>query len=259
MNIAHPHRSVPPADCREMRTIYLRSLALQASWNPVRMQHLGLLTALLPWFRRQDAGRDETRTFCRDHFGYFNTNPYMANYLLGGLVRLEAESRAAGGGYARTIRSFKDSVGRALASIGDQLFWLGLHPGLIVVAALTTLSGIPWLPLVPFGMFAVGQMIFRLMALNTGYRLGMDIVDLLGSSIWHRLILVCKRGGAMLTGVLAGVAALGAARLAGDPETRATTLGVVLAFMLTLALRRRVPGEYVLLLLVPLAMLLAAL
>jgi len=239
-----------------MRAIYLRSLALQASWNPVRMQHLGLLTTLLPWFRRQDASRDEVRRFCRDHFGYFNTNPYLANYLVGGLIRLENDSRNEGGGYARTVRSFKESVGRALASIGDQLFWLGLHPGLIVFSALLALTGVTWLPLVPFGVFAVGELVFRMRALTTGYRLGMDIVDLLGDSIWHRMILLCKRGGALLTGVLAGVTALGAAELAVVPESRGTALGVVLACGLALALRRRAPGEYVLLLLVPLAMLL---
>lgn len=249
----------PVPDCRELRAVYLRSLCLQASWNPKRMQNLGLLTTLLPWLRRQGAGADEVRRFCRDHFVYFNTNPYLANILIGGLLRLEGESRASGGGYERTVRSFKESLGRALASLGDQLFWLGLQPALTMTAVLAALVGPSWSPLVPFALFAVGQLVMRRRQLTMGHRLGMDVVDLLGSGLLHRLILVCKRGGALLAGAFAGVAALGGVSLAADPESRSAALGLVLTCALAVALRRRAPGEYVLLFLVPLAMLLRSL
>lgn len=257
MNAAGRHSAPESPPCRETRAIFLRSLALQASWNPQRMQNLGLLTSLLPWLRRQGMQGDARRRFCRDHIGYFNTNPYLANYLIGGLIRLESESVAAGGGYERTVRLFKESLGRALASLGDQLFWLGLQPALVVLACLAALGGGVWLTLGPFVVFAIVTLAFRLRALEEGYRLGLDIVELLDSGRWHRLILLCKRSGALLTGVMAGIAVVATAGLAAEPDGRNMALGIVLACGAALALRRRIPAEALLLLLVPLAMLLA--
>ena len=72
-------------------SLFLRSLALQGSWNHQRMQNLGLLWTVLTWLRlnRGDVNRD--RVFCRRYYGYFNTNPYLANFLFGGLIRLEED------------------------------------------------------------------------------------------------------------------------------------------------------------------------
>jgi PTS system mannose-specific IID component len=107
--------------------LFLRSLALQASWNPQRMQNLGLLAVMLTWLRTRarEVGRD--RLFCRRYYDYFNTNPYLANYLVGGLIRLE-EMRENGESLPPDFTAtFRDTVGRALASLGDQLFWLGFR------------------------------------------------------------------------------------------------------------------------------------
>ncbi len=89
--------------------LFLRSLALQGSWNHERMQNLGLLVTLLPWLRRQPSDINRDRLFCRRYYEYFNTNPYLANLIIGGLVRLEQESLDSGVGgsaMARTKRAF---------------------------------------------------------------------------------------------------------------------------------------------------------
>lgn len=256
MSARRPTAPPPPLSRALRLAVVFRSLGLQASWNPRRMQHMGLLAAMMPWARARGLDRRELRRLCRDHFGYFNTNPYLANYVVGGLLRLEEEARRSGGGYERTIRSFKETVGRALASLGDQLFWLGLQPALLMLGVLFGLGGPAWTVLPPVALFAVWQLILRFRSLAEGYRLGMDIVDLLASPVWHQSIHVLKRAGAVLTGIFAAWVVHAAAGLAREPGGPGAVLGLVLGAGLALGLRRRAPGEVLLLLLLPLALLL---
>ena len=136
MDIGTDPPCVDKPDCRCLWLVFLRTLSLQGSWNTQRMQNLGLVYALLPWLRQAKLPVREARQFCRRHYEYFNTNPYYANLLIGGLLRLEEENRRADGAMLKVVRNFKDSLGRALASLGDQFVWLGLQPALLVVASL---------------------------------------------------------------------------------------------------------------------------
>ena len=238
-----------------LRSVYLRSLLLQASWNGQRMQNLGLLHALLPWLRRSGLTPAEGRRFCRRHYGYFNTNPYYANLVLGGLLRLEA-TRSAGGDVAdEQLRAYKDTLARALAALGDQFFWLGLQPVLLMLACLAAVSGSAGPPLAIVGVFAIFQLAARYRALTLGYTLGLDIADLLAAPGWHRAILTAKRVGALLTGVLAGLYAARLEAWLRSEGDRSLLLSAALALGLSFALRRNWPGELKLLLLLPLALL----
>ena len=239
--------------CRERGRIFLRSLTLQASWNPSRMQSLGLVHVLLPGMRSLGLKPAESRQFCRRHLEYFNTNPYYANLLIGGLLRLESEAAASGEDAAVTATRFKETLGRALASLGDQFFWLGLQPAMLVLACLLGVLGPVWSPLVPVGAFAVVQLVVRYRTLGLGWTLGMDIVDLLGARRWHRAIWAAKRSGALLTGVLAAAVAFSLEGLVSGEDPGAA-VGAALAMGLAYSLRRRWPGESMLLVLVPLAL-----
>jgi len=96
------------------KKLFFRSLALQASWTSRRMQSLGLIYALYPWLESSNLQLKEKVIFCRRHLAYFNTNPYYANFLIGGLIRLEDENCENPG---QLISSYKESLGRALASL----------------------------------------------------------------------------------------------------------------------------------------------
>lgn len=238
-------------------SVFLRSLSLQASWNHERMQNLGLLTTMLPWLMRQPRDTQEDRLFCRRYYGFFNTNPYFANFLIGGLIKLE-DQRAAGQDISPAlIMTFRDSLGRTFASLGDQLFWLGLRPALMLGCCLLGLSGQLVGLLVLVGLFACGELVLRWVSLGAGYRLGMDIVDLLAHPFWHRSIALVKRLGMILTGWLTGgyLALVVHNDLTKDSllAIAALILGIILPFLL----RRRLPGEAMLLVALIPALLLA--
>jgi mannose/fructose/N-acetylgalactosamine-specific phosphotransferase system component IID len=225
--------------------VYLRSLALQASWNDERMQNLGLLVALAPWLRGQDLNVAVRRRFCQRHIGVFNTNPYLANLVIGGLLRLESEVSPEGHTPTTTsVAAFRDTLARVCGSLGDQLFWLGLRPGLAMLTILLGFLGQWPLLLAVVVLFGVAQLLARGRWLTTGYALGLDIVELLSRPAWHRAIRWTKRGALALTGVLAGIYVAGImdAKMPGL-SVWCQAAGAVVGFALPLLLRQRLPGE----------------
>lgn len=223
--------------------LYLRSLALQASWNGPRMQNLGLLVTLLPWLRAQRRDINRDRLFCRRYFEYFNTNPYMANLIIGGLVRLEQESADRNIDQSALARTFRDSLCRAFASLGDQLFWLGLRPALTMAVCLLGMLGHSGSVLVVVGVFAVLQLGLRYWALRRSYSLGLDIVELINHPHWHRAIALTKRASLVLMGMVAGLYLTRLTSLDFMSGKGLLWAGVALGLGLPLVMRKRLPGE----------------
>ncbi len=223
--------------------VFLRTLALQASWNSQRMQNLGLLSSLLPFRGTQPRNLNEDRLFCRRYYGFFNTNPYFANYLIGGLIRLENEMAQGEKLPPAMTATYRDSLGRTFASLGDQLFWLGLRPGLIMALCLMGLHGGQICILALVSLFALGQLWLRWWALGRGFTLGLDIVQLLRRPHWHFAITWMGRSAMLLTGLVAGffLARVSAVDLAEGKSL--LWAGVALGLGLPLLVRQRLPGE----------------
>lgn len=251
------NRSGGPGLARGLKLrLFLRSLTLQGSWNHQRMQNLGLLTTILPWLRTRRRDLNQDRLFCRRYYEFFNTNPYLANFVIGGLVRLEND-RAAGvpvsGGMTTIMR---DSLGRAFASLGDQLFWLGIRPALVMAMCLLGLHGQMMGVLVVVAVFACAQLILRWRSLERGYKLGFDLVELLHHRHWHRGIATAERAGMFLTGMTAG-SYLAVLTNSGHPGGDGLLwFGVAAGLGLPIVLRRRLPGELLILVALGLALML---
>jgi len=187
------------------RQVFRRSLILQASWNDQRMQNLGLLATLAPLLRHLDLDRNQLRQTCRRYYGFFNTNPYLASYVIGGLLRLENDMASGTAVPERMVTGFRDTLARACGSLGDQLFWLGLRPAVMLTACGMAVFWNWQAGLVPVVLFALGQLLFRRRGLNLGYSLGPDVVDVISRPLWHRAIAWARRVALALTGILAGL------------------------------------------------------
>jgi len=232
-----------PLGRAERLRVWLWSLTLQGSWNPQRMQNLGLAATLLAWLRREPRETEQDRLFCRRYYEFFNTNPYLANFLIGGLLRLERHRRSGGEVPPDFARTFRDSLGRAFASLGDQLFWMGLRPALVMAACLLALLGLPVAALGLFLAFAAGQLVLRWVSLDLGHALGMDILDVLGDRRWHRAVAGIKRAGMLLACMVAGVYLTRVQAFAESEDAGLLLAGALVGFGLPLVVRRRLPGE----------------
>ncbi len=228
-------------------SMFLRLLLLQASWNPQRMQNLGLLYCLLAWLRRQRTDTDFRRHFFRRYYEFFNTNPYLAGFLAGGLARLEADRRRGAAIPRQMLRTYRDSLGRTFASLGDQLFWLGLKPALTLIACLLALRGSSLAALALFVVFGVCQLGLRWWSLGVGFGSGMEIPGILAHPLWHAAIRVIKRTALVAMGLAGGVFAARYQCLGGGSRLAVFGMGIALGLLTPLALRRRLPGEIMLL------------
>ena len=145
-------------------------------------------------------------------------------------------------------RTVRDSLARALASIGDQLFWSGQRPALVMAACLLGLNGRSWEILVLVGAFAEAQLVLRWHTLARGFRLGMDVVDDLADVRWHRAIALTTRGGMVLTGFAAAEYLALLSGLAGGAGSGLLLAGAAVGIGLPLVCRQRPPGEVLVLL-----------
>ena len=127
--------------------IAVRTLFIQAGFSPEAMQTLGLLYALEPAWPYLYPQLEQRNEAMRRHLSPFNTHPYAAAAIVGGILHYEVRL-ARGEGSADDVAHFKKTLMGPLAALGDGFFWLSLRPATGAVGvALVPLIG-AWAPLV---------------------------------------------------------------------------------------------------------------
>ncbi len=138
-------------DRRTIRTldllkVFMRSFLLQASWSYDRMQSLGFAYAMQPVLRKLYPDQEEYRSRLGLHMEYFNTQPYLAAFILGATARMELE-RATGRDRNADIQGLKSALMAPLGALGDSFFWGALTPLAAVIAVAMLMAGAWWAPL----------------------------------------------------------------------------------------------------------------
>ncbi len=114
--------------------VFLRSLALQASWNPKGMQNLGLAYAVFPALEQLYPDRKALEAAVQRHLVFFNTHPYVAAAIVGGVLYHE-QRIARGEEPPDKVVAFKAALMGPLAALGDGFFWLSLKPAVGAICA----------------------------------------------------------------------------------------------------------------------------
>lgn len=120
--------------------MFLRSFLLQAGWNYVKYQNIGLTFVMLPFLQhlyRED--KDALPSVINRYLDGFNTQPTMASFCFGALARQETAVAKA-----KSLTDFKEKMTEwtgtkrglsiTAASIGDRLFWGSLKPLTLLLA-----------------------------------------------------------------------------------------------------------------------------
>lgn len=122
--------------------VFWRSLFLQAGFSPEAMQTLGLLYALAPALKHLYPEEPAQSEATRRHLVPFNTHPYAAAAIVGGILFYEAKV-AKGEAPPEAVTRFKTTLMGPLAALGDGFFWLSLRPALGVLGcALVPVIGV---------------------------------------------------------------------------------------------------------------------
>jgi mannose/fructose/N-acetylgalactosamine-specific phosphotransferase system component IID len=225
------------AEARTLRTVDLlgvfwRSFFIQSSWSYARMQSLGFAFALIPVLRRLYPDRAEYAARLGVHLEYFNTQPYLASFLLGAVARKE-EQRAAGWSRVDEASAVKKALMAPLGALGDSYFWGGLKPLAASVAVAALLSGAWWAPLLFLALYNVAHVGMRGALIFAGYATGGDVAVLVSRFHITHTARVFKVLALSVIGCIAGTAAFWdplfrPVRSAAGPAVPAAAMAAVL-------------------------------
>jgi PTS system mannose-specific IID component len=205
----HPVKRIPR---RIVRSMFMRSFAIQGSWNYRTLQGSGFAFALMPmlrWLHGEDAGRLQDAV--ARHTALFNAHPYLAGVALGAVARMELD-----GEDPALIERFKTALRGSLGTLGDRIVWAGWRPTCVllgVVVLLVTGSAMAAM-LVFLIVYNAGHLALRWWALQIGVAYGRQVGDRLRAAPlarWHELI---TGAGALLLGMTLTFVAAG--RLTGS-------------------------------------------
>lgn len=193
---------------------FLRSFAIQGSWNYHTMMGTGFGFALLPVLRFLHRG-DALEDAVARHSEHFNAHPYLATLALGAVARMEAD-----GDPAEDIRRFKNAVRGPLGGLGDTLVWAAWLPTCLLAALVLAWAGVaPWFCVGAFlVIYNVGHLGLRLWGFRMGLRDGREVATTLRRASLGRWTEQVLRVAALLAGALLGLV------LTGDPGIRGAPL-----------------------------------
>jgi PTS system mannose-specific IID component len=103
---------------------FFRTFFIQGAWNFMKFQNFGLSFCLFPHLKRIHKNDNDLKKAVLRHFEIFNTQPYMASFVIGNIVFMEEKFNEFG---EERLRQIKQSLACAFASIGDRIFWARLR------------------------------------------------------------------------------------------------------------------------------------
>ena len=145
LNMGRAPQSALTINHLPLTTIFFRSFLIQAGWNYERFQNLGFAFAILPALRKiylprplaaasaekeRGASGEALNAAVLRHLGLFNTQPYMAGFVIGNIVKMEEElARKPGDAeLEKKLSEVKQALSSGFAAIGDRVFWGRMKP-----------------------------------------------------------------------------------------------------------------------------------
>jgi len=163
-------------------------ITFEASWNYERMQGLGYLYSILPILKKTHKDKEDLKNAMKMHMEFFNTNPFIAPWIIGMNAKLEDEHASP-----ETIRSIKVGYMGPLAGIGDSLIYfviggLAILVGTGIAFNINDLGNplgaiIIWVTFVPMGI------ILRFWFWRIGLKGGVNAAKQMGQSKGLRRIM----------------------------------------------------------------------
>ena len=193
-------------------SIFVRTLAIQGSWNYETLLGNGVGFALEPALRQLPGGvrSDAFKAAMARESAYFNAHPYLASVAVGALARAELS-----GVPAERIERFRTAICGPLGSVGDRLVWAGWLPLSSLVALVAFgLGARPMMVVLTFVlMYNIGHFGLRIWGLYVGWTRGLAVASALANPVLRSGPAYIARAAAAVAGVAIPLAA---ARVVGS-------------------------------------------
>lgn len=188
--------------------MFLRSFAIQGSWNYRTLQGTGFAFALMPMLRwLYGADPERMQQAIARHTALFNAHPYLAGVALGAVARMELD-----GEDPALIERFKTALRGSLGTLGDRIVWAGWRPTCVLlgIAVLLITKSAAAAVIVFLLVYNAGHFALRWWALRIGVEHGKQVGERVRRAPltrWHELVI---GAGSFLLGVTLAFVASGA-------------------------------------------------
>jgi PTS system mannose-specific IID component len=113
--------------------LFIRGFFLQSLWNYERLQNVGFVFILHPFFDKIYTLEKEKKEALLRHMGYFNTQVYMAGMIVGIIANMEKkiaklEEPDKRSEMIANMSKIKSNMAGPLAAIGEPFFYGELRP-----------------------------------------------------------------------------------------------------------------------------------
>jgi PTS system mannose-specific IID component len=106
-----------------IRSLFFRSLALEANFNFETWQNTGFAFAIIPALKKLYPAKDRMSRALKRHLQFFNTSPYGSTFILGITAAMEEQNSREEDFEEDSINSVKLGLMGPLAGVFDSLFW----------------------------------------------------------------------------------------------------------------------------------------
>jgi fructoselysine and glucoselysine-specific PTS system IID component len=157
---------------RTVRSLFFRSMALEANFNFETWQNSGFAFAIIPVLKKLYTTKQSMAAALKRHLQFFNTSPYGSTLIIGIVAAMEEQNKRSADFDAESINSVKLGLMGPLAGVFDSLFWGTFKVIAAGVGVSLAIKGNILGPILFLLIFNVPHLILRYNLTFIGYRTG---------------------------------------------------------------------------------------
>ena len=166
----------------EIRSIFFRSLALEANFNFETCQNTGFAFSMIPVIKKIAKTKEAISLALKRHLQFFNTSPFGSTLIMGITAAMEERNSRSKDFDAESINTVKLGLMGPLAGVFDSLFWGTLKVIAAGVGTSLALKGNAAGPIIFILIFNVPHLALRYHLTFIGYTQGNKFLQKISNS-----------------------------------------------------------------------------
>lgn len=193
----------PKLNKKDIRSLFFRSLALEANFNFETWQNTGFAFSIIPVLKKLYNTKQAMAAALKRHLQFFNTSPYGSTLILGITAAMEEQNNNDEDFDEESINSVKLGLMGPLAGVFDSLFWGTFKVIAAGVGTSLAIKGNIMGPLLFLLIFNVPHLLLRYKLTFVGYDAGTRFLqNLAKNNVMDRLTKGSSILGLMVVGAM---------------------------------------------------------
>ena len=187
----------------DIRSIFFRSMALEANFNFETWQNTGFVFSIIPALKRLYTDKNDMEKALKRHLQLFNTSPYGSTLVMGITAAMEEQNSQDADFDDESISSVKLGLMGPLAGIFDSLFWGTFKVIAAGVGTSLAIKGNIMGPVIFILIFNIPHLLLRYNLTFIGYKAGTKFLrNLAQSNVMDKLTTGASILGLMVVGAM---------------------------------------------------------